>query len=142
MTRAASATLSAGGVPPLRRLRRRPLIALAAIKGRAIPHLEAGLNDADSDVRCFAIRLCRMMHATRGLDTTPLDSDPVLVVRSRDGGRHRLHVVARLAHRHRRARDAEHFDVRLGIAERDDLVARGDAVGVGEDLGPSSNRVL
>jgi len=61
------------------RLRGRALGLLSQIKDRAIPHLAAGLNDSDSDVRCFAIRLCRSLHATRGLNTTPLDSDPVLV---------------------------------------------------------------
>jgi putative membrane-bound dehydrogenase-like protein len=61
------------------RLRARALGVLAHIKGQETRHLSAGLNDKDSDVRCFAIRLCRMMHATQGLDTTPLDSDPVLV---------------------------------------------------------------
>ena len=61
------------------RLRARALGVLSQIKGREIPHLSAGLNDSDSDVRCFAVRLCRILHATRGLDTTPLDSDPALV---------------------------------------------------------------
>ncbi len=61
------------------RLRARALGVLSQIKDRAIPHLSAGLNDADSDVRCFAIRLCRELHATRGLNTTPLDSDQALV---------------------------------------------------------------
>ncbi|MCX6865744.1 MAG: dehydrogenase, partial [Verrucomicrobia bacterium] len=64
------------------RLRARSLGVLAHIKGREISHLSAGLTDKDSDVRCFAIRLCRMMHATRGLETTPLDSGPVRVARS------------------------------------------------------------
>ena len=63
------------------RLRARALGVLSQIKDRAIPHLAAGLNDADSDVRCFAIRLCRELHATRGLDTTPLDSDRALVAK-------------------------------------------------------------
>ena len=61
------------------RLRARALGVLAQIAGNEVKYLGAGLGDADSDVRCFAIRLCRMMHATRGLDTTPLDSDPALV---------------------------------------------------------------
>ncbi|MEQ1850320.1 MAG: PVC-type heme-binding CxxCH protein [Chthoniobacteraceae bacterium] len=61
------------------RIRARALGLLSQIKDRAIPNLAAGLNDSDSDVRCFAIRLCRELHATRGLNTTPLDSDPVLV---------------------------------------------------------------
>ena len=61
------------------RLRARALGLLSQIKDRAIPHLSAGLNDPDSDVRCFAIRLCRELHATRGLNTTPLDSDRALV---------------------------------------------------------------
>jgi putative membrane-bound dehydrogenase-like protein len=63
------------------RLRARALGVLSQIKDRAIPHLAAGLNDADSDVRCFAVRLCRELHATRGLDTTPLDSDRALVAK-------------------------------------------------------------
>ena len=32
-------------------------------------------------MRCFAVRLCRELHATRGLDTTPLDSDRALVAK-------------------------------------------------------------
>ena len=63
------------------RLRARALGLLAQIKGREVAHLGAGLVDADSDVRCFAIRLCRILHATRGLDTTPLDSDRELVAK-------------------------------------------------------------
>jgi putative membrane-bound dehydrogenase-like protein len=63
------------------RLRARALGVLSQIKDRAIPHLAAGLNDADSDVRCFAVRLCRELHATGGLDTTPLDSDRALVAK-------------------------------------------------------------
>jgi putative membrane-bound dehydrogenase-like protein len=63
------------------RLRARALGLLSQIKDRAIPHLSTGLNDADSDVRCFAIRLCRELHATRGLNTTPLDSDRALVAK-------------------------------------------------------------
>ncbi len=63
------------------RLRARALGVLSQIKGREVQHLAAGLNDADSDVRCFAIRLCRELHATRGLDTTPLDSDHALVAK-------------------------------------------------------------
>src|SRR5207253_1443597 len=42
------------------RLRARALGVLSQIKGREVQHLAAGLNDADSDVRCFAIRLCRV----------------------------------------------------------------------------------
>ena len=61
------------------RLRARALGVLAQIKGSEIKYLTAGLADADSDVRCFAIRLIRMMHATRGLDTTPLDGNTALV---------------------------------------------------------------
>ncbi len=63
------------------RLRARALGVLSQIKGREVTHLAAGLNDADSDVRCFAVRLCRELHATRGLDTTPLDSDRALVAK-------------------------------------------------------------
>jgi putative heme-binding domain-containing protein len=63
------------------RLRARALGVLSQIKGREVQHLAAGLNDADSDVRCFAVRLCRELHATRGLDTTPLDSDRALVAK-------------------------------------------------------------
>lgn len=63
------------------RLRARALGILAQNKGSEIKYLTAGLADADSDVRCFAIRLIRMMHATRGLDTTPLDSNPALVAK-------------------------------------------------------------
>ena len=63
------------------RLRARALGVLSQIKGRETQHLAAGLNDADSDVRCFAVRLCRELHATRGLDTTPLDSDRALVAK-------------------------------------------------------------
>ncbi len=63
------------------RLRARALGVLSQIAGRETVHLAAGLNDADSDVRCFAIRLCRELHATRGLDTTPLDSDRTLVAK-------------------------------------------------------------
>jgi putative membrane-bound dehydrogenase-like protein len=63
------------------RLRARALGVISQIKGREVQHLATGLNDADSDVRCFAIRLCRELHATRGLDTTPLDSDRALVAK-------------------------------------------------------------
>ncbi len=63
------------------RLRARALGLLSQIKGRAVQHLGAGLNDTDEDVRCFAIRLCRELHATRGLDSTPLDSDHALVAK-------------------------------------------------------------
>jgi putative membrane-bound dehydrogenase-like protein len=63
------------------RLRARALGLLSQIKDREVQHLATGLNDADSDVRCFAIRLCRELHATRGLNTTPLDSDRALVAK-------------------------------------------------------------
>ncbi len=63
------------------RLRARALGVLSQIKGREVTHLAAGLNDAVTDVRCFAVRLCRELHATRGLDTTPLDSDRALVAK-------------------------------------------------------------
>jgi HEAT repeat protein len=57
------------------RLRARALGLLAQIKGNETKHLTAGLSDADSDVRVFAVRLAKMLSTSRGFDTTPLEEN-------------------------------------------------------------------
>ena len=61
------------------RLRARALGLLAQLKGRENQFLAAGLKDADANVRIAAVRLCHSLHTTRGLDSTPLENDRVLV---------------------------------------------------------------
>jgi len=61
------------------RMRARALALLTQIKGRENEFLTAGLKDADANVRIAAIRLVILLHTTRGLDTTPLESDRPLV---------------------------------------------------------------
>jgi putative membrane-bound dehydrogenase-like protein len=63
------------------RIRARALALLAQIKGNEVKALAAGLGDKDENVSVAAVRLCVTMHKTRGLDTTPLDSDQALVGR-------------------------------------------------------------
>jgi putative membrane-bound dehydrogenase-like protein len=60
------------------RYRARALGLLAQMKGSEAKYLNAGFADADADVRCFAVRLARMMHATRGFDPGVLEKEPAL----------------------------------------------------------------
>jgi len=46
------------------RLRARALSLLALNKGKELPYINAGLADADSDIRCTAIRLARVQNIT------------------------------------------------------------------------------
>lgn len=63
------------------RFRARALGVLSQIKGNEVKALSAGLKDIDENVRIFAIRLCSVLEKTRGLDTTPLESDQALVAK-------------------------------------------------------------
>ena len=63
------------------RFRARALGLLAQLKGSETKYLTAGFTDADSDVRCFAVRLTRMMQRTRGFDTDALEKDTALVAK-------------------------------------------------------------
>ncbi len=63
------------------RMRARALGLLAQIKGNELNALGAALGDKDENVTVAAIRLAVVMKKTRGLDTTPLESDRALVGR-------------------------------------------------------------
>ncbi|MEA3208958.1 MAG: hypothetical protein QOE70_2015 [Chthoniobacter sp.] len=63
------------------RLRARALGVLTHLKGSETKYLVLGLKDADANVRIAAIRLCRQLARTGGLDTEPLESDATLVSR-------------------------------------------------------------
>jgi len=61
------------------RFRARALGLLVQIKGRESAFLAMGLKDPDPNVRIAAIRLARTLQTTRGLATTPLESDHALL---------------------------------------------------------------
>ena len=66
------------------RIRARALGLLAQVKGSEGKHLVAGFADADSDVRCFAVRLLRMMNVSRGFDPGVVENDPAFKKMLRD----------------------------------------------------------
>jgi putative membrane-bound dehydrogenase-like protein len=63
------------------RFRARALGILSQVKGHEVRALSAGLSDRDENVRIAAIRLCVVANTSRGLDTTPLETDMPLVGR-------------------------------------------------------------
>jgi putative membrane-bound dehydrogenase-like protein len=63
------------------RFRARALGLLTQIKGRETKYLVAGLGDPDSDVRCFALRLMRMMRISRGFDPAAIESSPTFTAK-------------------------------------------------------------
>lgn len=63
------------------RFRARALGLLAQIQGSETKYLTTGLGDPDSDVRCFALRLMRMMRISRGFDPAAIESSPAFTTK-------------------------------------------------------------
>ena len=66
---------------PQPRMRARALGVLAQIPGNETAALTAGLNDADPDVRTWAVRLTSTLARSEIIDTTPLEKDALLVAK-------------------------------------------------------------
>lgn len=63
------------------RFRARALGLLSQIQGSEIKYITAGLNDADENVRVWAIRICTTLARLDQLDTAPLAEDRALMAK-------------------------------------------------------------